>query len=77
MKIFKWLRPQTIIKTETVIEKVHVVDPQMGKRQLDIIRTHVNQKKYQLGDSIESVAYRQGQIDLFNFIETKLFGGKM
>ncbi|MCP4342369.1 MAG: hypothetical protein GY799_26705 [Desulfobulbaceae bacterium] len=71
--MFKWLKPDTI-----EIEKVvHVVDPHMGQRQLNAIMKYVDQTKYQVGDSIESVAYRQGQADLALFIRKQIIGGKL
>ena len=71
MDLMNWLRPKP------KVEIVYKVDPQMGKRQLELIQKHVNRTKYKVGDKIETVAYRQGQADLFNFIETQLFGGKL
>jgi len=73
MDILKWIRPAP--RVETVVQ--HVVDPHMGQRQLVAIMKHVDQTKYQVGDSIESVAYRQGQIDLANFINKQIIGGKL
>ena len=73
MNIMKWLRP----KPEVVTEVVHIVDPHMGKRQIEAIMKHVDQTKYKVGDSIESVAYRQGQIDLANYIARQIIGGKL
>lgn len=55
----------------------YVVDPQMGRRQIEQIRKHVNMTKYRVGDPIESVAYRQGQIDLLDYIERQILGGAL
>lgn len=55
----------------------YVVEPQMGRRQIEQIRKHVDMTKYRVGDSIESVAYRQGQIDLIDHIERQILGGKL
>lgn len=55
----------------------YVVDPQMGRRQIEQIRKHIDMTKYRVGDSIESVAYRQGQIDLLDMIERQILGGKL
>lgn len=74
MKLLNWLMQLW----RDAFPKIQIlVDPQFGKRQLALIDRHINRKKYQVGDSIESVAYRQGQIDLRNFIEIKLVGGKI
>ena len=70
-RFLTWLRPAPVIEVR------YVVDPQMGKRQLEQIQKHVNRTKYRLGDTIETVAYRQGQADLAHFIESQLFGGKL
>lgn len=77
MKVFKWLQPKvvTVVETQTKVE--YIVDPHMGKRQLDAIRKNVSETKYQVGDTIESVAYRQGQVDLMEFIEKRIIGGKL
>lgn len=81
MNILKWLRPKPIKEyvyvPEVKVVTRHTVDPQMGKRQLDLIRSKVDRKKYSIGDPLELVAYKQGQADLFNYIETQLFGGKL
>lgn len=55
----------------------YVVEPQMGRRQIEQIRKFVDLTKYKVGDSIESVAYRQGQVDLIDFIEKQILGGKL
>lgn len=77
-KLMKWLRrePVTITKIEYQDRVEYIVDPHMGKRQLDTIWSRINRKPYNVGDSIESVAYRQGQIDLFEFISKQILGGK-
>lgn len=73
MKLFNWLRPEPVVTT--TVE--HVVDPHMGNRQLTQIQKYVDQTKYKVGDSIESVAYRQGQADLCDFIHKRIIGGKL
>lgn len=64
----KWLRPEP--------KRIHIVDPHMGERQLEQIMKYVDQTKYRVGDPIESVAYRQGQADLAEFIRKKIIGGR-
>ena len=71
MDLSKWLCP----KPKIVTEVQHIVDPHMGQRQIDDIMKKVDQTKYRVGDSIESVAYRQGQIDLAEFIRKHIIGG--
>lgn len=39
---------------------------------LKVLRKYCGTGKYKVGDTIESVAYRQAQLDLVNFIETRL-----
>lgn len=73
MKLFNWLRPDPVIHTEIK----YVVDPQIGRRQVKQIREKIDTTKYRIGDSLESVAYRQGQMDLIDFIERSILGGKL
>lgn len=68
--MFKWFK-----KPEPEIR--YVVDPHMGQRQMEKIMTHVDRTKYKVGDSLESVAYRQGQQDLADFINKQILGGKL
>lgn len=75
MDLLKWVRPEPDIDMITKIK--HVVDPHMGQRQLDMIMKHVDQTKYRVGDTIESVAYRQGQLDLAEFIKKQIIGGRL
>lgn len=58
-------------------EIVYVVDHKIGVRQIAIARKSINESKYKVGDTIESVAYRQGQIDMLDFFETQLSKGKI
>ena len=74
MKLLNWLIQ---LWRNAFPEPQILVDPHFGKRQIALIDKHINQKKYQVGDSLESVAYRQGQVDLLKFIDTKLIGGKI
>ena len=67
----KWLRPKPEIRVE------YVVDPHIGKRQLEKIMNHVDRTKYKVGDTLESVAYRQGQMDLADYIAKQIIGGKL
>ena len=62
---------KTIIKEVVVYEK----DPN-GFIQNDMawLKANVPIPHYKVGDSIEQVAYRQGQADLLRVIETRLIG---
>lgn len=42
------------------------------RRDMTLIKKYCGTGKYTVGDSIESVAYRQAQLDLINFIENRL-----
>ena len=75
MKLFNWLRPEPPPAPEAEVR--YVVDPHMGERQLQAIKKHVSTSRYQVGDSIESVAYRQGQLDLCDFIHKQILGGRL
>lgn len=77
MDLLKWLRPEPVTVTELVPTIEYVVDPHMGQRQLDAIMKHVDKTRYKVGDPIESVAYRQGQLDLAEFINKQIIGGKI
>ena len=77
MKAFKWLRPEPEVVTRVETEVQYVVDPHMGKRQLEKIRRSIDKSKYKVGDTLESVAYRQGQQDVLDFIEKQIIGGKL
>lgn len=77
MKVFKWLQPKIVTVVETKTEIKYVVDPHMGQRQLEAIRKLVDTKKYRHGDTIEEVAYKQGQIDLVELIHKQIIGGKL
>ena len=62
---------------EKVPEPVEVIklDPRgISKAQVDKMKLHTR-GYYKLNDSLESVAYRQGQTDLIRYVETKLIAG--
>ena len=75
MKLFNWLRPEPPPAPEAEVR--YVVDPHMGQRQLEKIRRSIDKSKYKVGDTLESVAYRQGQQDVLDFIEKQIIGGKL
>jgi len=57
----------------TVREPEVLLDPHgIAGRQMVQIKKYCGTGKYKVGDTIESVAYRQAQLDLIDFIETKL-----
>ena len=49
----------------------------LNERHLHLIKQHANMKPYKVGDSIETVAWREGQQVLIDFIEHKLLTGKI
>ncbi len=52
---------------------VYLKDPHgLIKRDLATIERFIKSKPYKVGDTLESVAYRQGQLDLYNLIRTKM-----
>lgn len=69
--------PKVITKTvevEVEVEKI-VKDPNgFIKNDMILIRSLMKKKPYKIGDSIESVAYRQAQEDLLALIESKIIG---
>ena len=81
--MFEFLRPAPLVMTKYIAVPTHVpyvkttVDPRMGKKQLDQIKKAIDMKKYKIGDTLESVAYRQGKQDLFEYIEKNIMGGKL
>lgn len=58
----------------TVVEKVVVKKDPNGLIRSDLatLRRYAATGEYKVGDCIESVAYRQGQLDLIRMIETKM-----
>lgn len=61
-----------ILETQTVTVQKTLKDPRgLVKREIEILKKRTR-GYYKLDDSLESVAYRQGQLDLIRFIETKL-----
>ena len=65
------LDPRVITKeVETVIKDPNGFMPNDMKAVRQLMKT----KQYKLGDSLESVAYRQGQEDLFQLIEKHIIG---
>lgn len=73
MDLLKWLRPEPVKVTEVE----YVVEPHMGRRSIEKIRQLTDQTKYKVGDSLELVAYKQGQQDLLDLIEKQIIGGKI
>lgn len=53
----------TEIQSQAITSPMQVILP--------ILKKQVN-RAYKVGDSLESVAYRQGQLDLIRFIEEKI-----
>jgi len=66
--------PPKVIYKEVEVDKI-IKDPN-GFMQNDIklLESFITKKPYKVGDSLESVAYRQAQEDLLNVIKTKLIG---
>lgn len=61
--------PIYTIKIKEVLKK----DPNgMMKRDLALMRKYSKTKPYEVGDSLELVAYKQGQADLINMVESKM-----
>lgn len=62
-------RPITIEKPVPVVR----LDPNgLSRSQMALIKKYAATGQYQIGDSIESVAYRQGQLDLIKMIERRI-----
>jgi len=68
------LWPPKVVYRDKLVEVI-VKDPNgLIQNDLRLIKSMVSQKQYKVGDSLESVAYRQAQEDFIALIETKIIG---
>lgn len=66
--------PPKVIYKEVEVAKI-VKDPNgFIQNDIKLLESFIAKKPYKVGDSLESVAYRQAQEDLLNVIKTKLIG---
>lgn len=55
---------------------ITIKDPNgLMKRDIALLEKYAGTGKYKVGDSLESVAWREGQLATINFIKTKLIHG--
>ena len=67
--VYVWSKPTVVVVTETVYEKVTKKDPHgLIRNDLHFLQSCLPRLGYKTGDSVESVAYRQGGHDFFNNI---------
>lgn len=70
-----------VLPTQRVVVRREVevqLDPRGSTRtDLEYIRKHTRPVHWTEGDTLETVAYRQGQADLIKFIETKVLGRRL
>lgn len=67
MRLFKKNPPEVVVKTKVLLDPNGLSKPQMAQ-----IRKYAATGKYKVGDPLESVAYRQGQLDLIEMIENRI-----
>lgn len=72
--MFKRIKNYLINKFTKVVHKEVIIKCNHGLIQTDLerIKKVIDMSDYRVGDSLESVAYKQGQKDLIRFIETHL-----
>lgn len=71
--MFKFLKALFLPAPQVITKERIVKDPHgLIKRDIEVLRKYAGRGKYSVGDSLESVAYRQGQLDLIEMIEAKM-----
>lgn len=69
--LITWIQRKPVI-IEKLVPVVRLDPNGLSKSQMATIRKYAGTGKYQLGDDLPSVAYRQAQLDLIEMIERRI-----
>jgi hypothetical protein len=73
-----WLLPQPQVRVEVkTITEVQLNPRGLIRTDIDFIKKQLPTVHWKPGDSLQDVAYRQGQADLLHFIENTVIGRRI